>query len=208
MDSDWPALVEAIDAVLAAAKAHDVHTGIHMNSPQFAKRMLGKGFQLVTIASDSRLLAAAASRTVAEVRAAGQLTADCERVAARPRRLAEGEGARGADRPKIVRGLPVRPKAGHRRSKALEDGAASRPGGSKRGRYRGPLSGINANTKTIDFIRLDDDGTCAWRIPLHEVGGLRVAIATGRPRRRPKKKESFEGFRRGVQVRPSQRRSG
>ncbi len=71
MDSDWPALVEAIDAVLAAARAHGVRAGIHTNSPQYAKRMLDKGFQLVTIASDSRLLAAAASRAVAEVREAG-----------------------------------------------------------------------------------------------------------------------------------------
>ncbi len=71
MDSDWPALVEAIDAVLAAARAHGVRAGIHTNSPQYARRMLDKGFQLVTIGSDSRLLAAAASDAVAETRAAG-----------------------------------------------------------------------------------------------------------------------------------------
>ncbi len=71
MDSDWPALVEAIDAVLAAARTHGVRAGIHTNSPQYAIRMLDKGFQFVTIASDSRLLTAAASRAVAEVRAAG-----------------------------------------------------------------------------------------------------------------------------------------
>ncbi len=103
MDSDWPALVEAIDAVLAAARAHGVEAGIHTNSPQYAIRMLDKGFQFVTIASDSRLLAAAASRAVAEVRAAGYLAADSERLAACPRRVAEGEEARGADRPRKVR---------------------------------------------------------------------------------------------------------
>jgi 4-hydroxy-2-oxoheptanedioate aldolase len=53
-------LLEAIDKILAAAKAANVRTGIYCRNADDAKAMLTRGFDLVTVTSDDALLAAGA----------------------------------------------------------------------------------------------------------------------------------------------------
>ena len=47
-----------------AAKKHGVVPGIHCGSPEYARKMIDKGFQLVTVMSDNSMLAATAKRMV------------------------------------------------------------------------------------------------------------------------------------------------
>ena len=69
LDQDEPAVVEAIMTILTAAKAAGVKAGIHCISPDYAKSMIAKGFDLVTIGgSDNRILAGAAGQLVAQMR--------------------------------------------------------------------------------------------------------------------------------------------
>ena len=56
LDPDEPAVVEAIDLILAKAKEHKIKAGLHNGSANYAKKMIEKGFNLVTIMSDARLL--------------------------------------------------------------------------------------------------------------------------------------------------------
>lgn len=65
-----PPVVEAIDHILARAKAHGVVAGIHNGTPEAALKRIAKGFQFVTIASDARLMAAGAQGVMAKMRAA------------------------------------------------------------------------------------------------------------------------------------------
>ena len=67
-DQDEPAVVEAIDLIVRKAKEHGVVAGIHNGTPEYALKMVEKGFQLVTIASDARLMAAGAQAVVAKMR--------------------------------------------------------------------------------------------------------------------------------------------
>jgi 4-hydroxy-2-oxoheptanedioate aldolase len=61
-------VAEAIDHILARAKHHGIIAGIHTGGPEYALKMIAKGFQFVTIASDARLLAAKALESVTKVR--------------------------------------------------------------------------------------------------------------------------------------------
>ncbi len=67
-DVDSP-VAEAIDHVLARAKAHGIVAGIHNGTPEAALKRIAKGFQFVTIASDARLMAAGAQQVMAAMRA-------------------------------------------------------------------------------------------------------------------------------------------
>ena len=67
-DRSEPAVVEAIDIVLAAAREHSLTAGIFTGSPEYASRMVEKGFQFVTISSEVRLMAAAESGAIAAFR--------------------------------------------------------------------------------------------------------------------------------------------
>lgn len=67
-DQDEKEVVEAIDYILARAKAHGVVAGIHNGTPEYALKMIEKGFQFVTVASDARLMAAGAQQVVATMR--------------------------------------------------------------------------------------------------------------------------------------------
>jgi 4-hydroxy-2-oxoheptanedioate aldolase len=71
MDRAEPAVLEAIDAVLAAAERNGVEAGIFTGSVEYASRMLDKGFRFVTVLSDGRLLASAAAQSVAALKAKG-----------------------------------------------------------------------------------------------------------------------------------------
>ena len=64
-----PKAAEAIDHILARAKAHGVVAGIHNGSTDGALARIAKGFQFVTVSSDARLMAAGAQQVVAKMRA-------------------------------------------------------------------------------------------------------------------------------------------
>ena len=65
-----PKAAEAVDHILARAKAHGVVAGIHNGGTEAALKRIAKGFQFVTISSDARLLAAGAQAVMAKMRAA------------------------------------------------------------------------------------------------------------------------------------------
>ena len=68
MDRSEPAVVEAMERVLDAAREHGLAAGIFTGSPEYASRMAEKGFQFITISSDARLMASAAAGAVAALR--------------------------------------------------------------------------------------------------------------------------------------------
>ena len=68
-DQEEKPVVEAIDYIIGKAKQHGVFAGIHNGTPDYAQRMIAKGFRFVTIASDARLMAAGAQQTLTKMRA-------------------------------------------------------------------------------------------------------------------------------------------
>jgi 4-hydroxy-2-oxoheptanedioate aldolase len=64
---DAPA-AQAVDHILARARAHGVVAGIHNGTPEAARARIAKGFQFVTIGSDARLLAAGSQQILAKMR--------------------------------------------------------------------------------------------------------------------------------------------
>ena len=67
---DDPTVVEAIETILAGARRHGVHPGIHTGNPEFARKMIEIGFEFVSVSSDARYLAGAAGAAVAATRGA------------------------------------------------------------------------------------------------------------------------------------------
>lgn len=67
-DLDPPA-AQAVDHILARAKAHGVVAGIHNGTPEAALKRIAKGFQFVTIGSDARLMAAGSQDILAKMKA-------------------------------------------------------------------------------------------------------------------------------------------
>jgi 4-hydroxy-2-oxoheptanedioate aldolase len=67
-DSDAPSLMAAFDRILAACKAAGVRIGVHTNSMAYSQKMLDRGFDLVTVGSDSRYMGAG-RREASEMRA-------------------------------------------------------------------------------------------------------------------------------------------
>lgn len=63
-----PALRAALERVLAAAQRHGVVPGCHASSPADAAMLIGMGFRLVSPASDTALLQAAAAAALAATR--------------------------------------------------------------------------------------------------------------------------------------------
>jgi len=64
-----PKAADAVQHILARAKAHKVVAGIHNGSPEAALKRIAMGFQFVTVSSDTRLLAAGAQQMVQAMRA-------------------------------------------------------------------------------------------------------------------------------------------
>ncbi len=64
-----PKAFEAVEHILARAKAHGVVAGIHNGTPEAARRRITKGFQFVTISSDARLMADGAEQVMTVMRA-------------------------------------------------------------------------------------------------------------------------------------------
>lgn len=67
-DVDEPIFNEALDTILAACKQAGVAAGIHCGAPAYARRMVEKGFQFVTISTDTGLLGQISKSVVAETR--------------------------------------------------------------------------------------------------------------------------------------------
>ena len=70
MDDLEPKAAQAVDHILARAKAHGVVAGIHNAGPEAALKRIAKGFQFVTVSSDARLIAAGAQQVIAKMREA------------------------------------------------------------------------------------------------------------------------------------------
>ncbi len=64
-----PKAFEAVEHILARAKAHGVVAGIHNGTPAAALKRIAKGFQFVTISSDARLMADGAQQVISAMRA-------------------------------------------------------------------------------------------------------------------------------------------
>jgi 4-hydroxy-2-oxoheptanedioate aldolase len=67
-DVDAP-VAQAIDHILARAKAHGLRAGVHNGRTDVARARLAKGFDFVTVSSDARILIAGSQQIVAEMRA-------------------------------------------------------------------------------------------------------------------------------------------
>jgi 4-hydroxy-2-oxoheptanedioate aldolase len=63
-----PTAAQAVDHIVARAKAHGVVAGIHNGSPEAARARIAKGFQFVTVSSDARLMAAGAQQVLAAMK--------------------------------------------------------------------------------------------------------------------------------------------
>lgn len=67
-DREEPEMDEVIGRILAAAKGAGIRAGIHCGGPEYAGAAIQRGFDLVTVANDVRLLATAARGSVAKTR--------------------------------------------------------------------------------------------------------------------------------------------
>lgn len=63
-----PKAAQAVEHILARARAHDVVAGIHNGAPEAALGRIGRGFQFVTVSSDARILAAGAQDILRKMR--------------------------------------------------------------------------------------------------------------------------------------------
>ena len=64
-----PKAQEAVDHILARAKAHGVVAGIHNGSTDGARARMASGFQFLTVSSDARLMAAGSQQVIKAMRA-------------------------------------------------------------------------------------------------------------------------------------------
>ena len=64
-----PKAAQAVEHILARAKAHGVVAGVHNGTAEAARGRVAKGFQFVSIASDARLLAAGSQEIMRKMRA-------------------------------------------------------------------------------------------------------------------------------------------
>ena len=71
LDQTDPPVVEAQLKIVAACKRHGVAAGIHNNTAAYALKMIAAGYQFVTLASESRFMAAKAAEEVSAVRKSG-----------------------------------------------------------------------------------------------------------------------------------------
>jgi 4-hydroxy-2-oxoheptanedioate aldolase len=71
LDQTDPPVVEAQQQILESCRRHRVVAGIHNATAAYALKMVAAGYQFVTLASDSRFLAARAAEEMAAVRKTG-----------------------------------------------------------------------------------------------------------------------------------------
>ena len=67
-DPEEPAVVAAMDEIIAAGRARNVAVGVHNATPEYALRMIGKGCLFVTVASDLRLMDSGARTILKKMR--------------------------------------------------------------------------------------------------------------------------------------------
>ena len=67
-DREEPEMIENYQTILKAAHGAGIKACMHCGSPEYAKRAVDWGFDLVTLMNDARLLAAAAGASVSRVR--------------------------------------------------------------------------------------------------------------------------------------------
>ena len=67
-DDVEPKVAQAIDHIVARAKAHGVVAGIHNGRSDVAKARVARGFRFATVSSDARLIAAGSQQVLAEMR--------------------------------------------------------------------------------------------------------------------------------------------
>ncbi len=67
MDPTEPKVVGAIDTIIDAGKKHGKHVGQHCGSPEYAKSLIAKGMDWVTLLGDGRLLTSAAAQILSEM---------------------------------------------------------------------------------------------------------------------------------------------
>jgi len=67
-DYEEPEIVDAIKKILAACKTQNIAACLHCGSPEYAAKAIGWGFNLCTLNSDARFLAAAAGASVKKAR--------------------------------------------------------------------------------------------------------------------------------------------
>jgi 4-hydroxy-2-oxoheptanedioate aldolase len=65
-----PKVAQAIDHIVARARAHGVQAGIHNGRPDVALARVAKGFRFVTVGSDARILAAGSQDLLSAMRKA------------------------------------------------------------------------------------------------------------------------------------------
>jgi 4-hydroxy-2-oxoheptanedioate aldolase len=68
LDQTEEIVVKALEAILAACKRHKVVAGLHNATSSYASKMAAQGWQFLTLASDSRFLAARAAEEVAAMK--------------------------------------------------------------------------------------------------------------------------------------------
>ena len=64
-----PPVAQAIDHILARAKAHGVRAGVHNGRTDVARARIAKGFDFVTVSSDARILMAGSQQLLKDMRA-------------------------------------------------------------------------------------------------------------------------------------------
>ena len=69
-DDVEPRVAQAIDHIVARARAHGVQAGVHNGRPDVAQARVAMGFRFVTVGSDARLLAAGSQQILAAMRQA------------------------------------------------------------------------------------------------------------------------------------------
>ena len=75
LDDCEPKAQQAIEHILARAKAHGVKAAIHNGSTAQARKRIDLGFELVTISSDARLMAAGSQEILSAMRAGNKTAA-------------------------------------------------------------------------------------------------------------------------------------
>lgn len=68
LDQTEPSVVDAQRTIVAACKRHGVVAGIHNATAGYALKMMEAGYQFLTLASDSRFMAARAAEEAAAVK--------------------------------------------------------------------------------------------------------------------------------------------
>lgn len=71
----FPDLFAALDTIVAACKKNGVATGIHCSGAEHAQKMIARGFNFVTLASDGAYLTSAAGAAVKTMRGAANTSA-------------------------------------------------------------------------------------------------------------------------------------